>query len=43
MAWQCVRLRSTQSATGILFFASVLVAIGELTSQQLALLWRVPI
>ena len=35
MAWQCVRLRSTQSATGILFFTSLFVAIGELTSRYL--------
>ena len=36
MAWQCVKLRSTQSATGILFFMSVFVLIGELTSRYLA-------
>jgi hypothetical protein len=35
MAWDCVRLRSTQSATGILFFMSIFVVIGELTSQYL--------
>ncbi len=35
MVWQCVRLRSTQSATGILFFMSILVAVGELTSRSL--------
>ncbi len=35
MVWQCVRLRSTQSATGILFFMSILVAVGELTSRYL--------
>lgn len=35
MVWQCVRLRSTQSATGILFFMSLLVAIGELASRYL--------
>ena len=35
MVWQCVRLRSTQSATGILFFLSILVAVGELTSRYL--------
>lgn len=32
----CVRLRSTQSATGILYFASVFVYIGEICSLQLA-------
>ncbi len=36
MTWECVRLRSTQSATGILFFTSVLIMIGELTSLYLA-------
>ncbi len=35
MIWQCVRLRSTQSATGILFFMSIFVAVGELTSRYL--------
>ena len=35
MVWQCVRLRSTQSATGILFFMSILIAVGELTSRYL--------
>ncbi|MCH8969845.1 MAG: hypothetical protein IIA66_12095 [Planctomycetes bacterium] len=35
MVWQCVRLRSTQSATGILFFMSLFVAVGELTSRYL--------
>ena len=36
MTWQCVKLRSTQSATGILFFMSVLVVVGELASRYLA-------
>ncbi len=35
MVIDCVRLRSTQSATGILYFASVFVYIGELSSQHL--------
>jgi hypothetical protein len=35
MVSDCVRLRSTQSATGILYFASVFVYIGELSSQSL--------
>jgi hypothetical protein len=39
MAWSCVKLRSTQSATGILFFTSILVIIGELTAQHLATSW----
>ncbi len=36
MVWDCVKLRSTQSATGILYFASVFVYIGEISSQHLA-------
>lgn len=36
MTWHCVKLRSTQSATGILFFMSVLVVVGELASRYLA-------
>lgn len=35
MVSDCVRLRATQSATGILYFALVFVFIGELASQQL--------
>ncbi len=35
MVADCVRLRSTQSATGILYFGSVLAYVGELASQQL--------
>ncbi len=35
MVSDCVRLRSTQSATGILYFASIFVYIGELSSQHL--------
>jgi hypothetical protein len=35
MAWECVRLRSTQSATGILFFTSIFIIIGELASHYL--------
>lgn len=35
MVGDCVKLRSTQSATGILYFASVFVYIGELCSQHL--------
>lgn len=35
MVSDCVRLRSTQSATGILYFGSVFAYIGELASLQL--------
>jgi len=35
MVAECVRLRSTQSATGILYFGSVMAYVGELASQQL--------
>lgn len=37
MVRDCVRLRSTQSATGILYFGSVFAYVGELASQQLSL------
>jgi hypothetical protein len=35
MAWETARIRSTQSATGILYVVVILVLIGELTSQLL--------
>ena len=35
MVADCVRLRSTQSATGILYFGSIFVYIGELAALQL--------
>ena len=35
MVSDCVRLHSTQSATGILYFGSVMAYVGELASQQL--------
>ena len=35
MVSDCVHLRSTQSATGILYFGSVMAYVGELASQQL--------
>jgi hypothetical protein len=35
MIWETVRLRATQSATGILYFTLVLVFIGELTGLYL--------
>jgi hypothetical protein len=43
MVRDCVRLRSTQSATGILYFASVMAYIGELASQYLTreLVWPI--
>lgn len=37
MAWQTTRIRSTQSATGILYVVVIFCFLGELTSQ---LLWR---
>jgi len=33
MAWQCARIRSTQSATGILYVVVILCFIGELTDM----------
>jgi hypothetical protein len=35
MAWDCIRRRATQSATGILYVAGVLVFIGELVALYL--------
>ncbi len=35
MVLDCVRIRSTQSATGLLYFGSILAYIGELASLQL--------
>jgi hypothetical protein len=35
MAWQTARIRSTQSATGILYVVVILCFLGELTSQLL--------
>jgi hypothetical protein len=35
MAWQTTRIRSTQSATGILYVAVIFCVLGELTSQLL--------
>ncbi len=34
MVWHCVKLRSTQSATGILFFMLIFVVIGELAGRH---------
>jgi hypothetical protein len=35
LAWETVRIRSTQSATGILYIAMTLVLFGELTAMVL--------
>lgn len=35
MVWKTVRLRATQSATGILYFGLVLIYLGELAAMQL--------
>jgi hypothetical protein len=35
MAWESAKIRSTQSATGILYAADVLAVVGELTDQLL--------
>jgi hypothetical protein len=35
MAWQCAKIRSTQSATGILYVVVILCFIGELMGQLL--------
>jgi hypothetical protein len=43
MVLDCVRLRSTQSATGILYFGSIFAYIGELASQYLLYEWGWPI
>lgn len=43
MVWDCVRRRSTQSATGILYFGSVLAYVGELSSQFLSLHFDWPV
>jgi hypothetical protein len=36
MAWQSARIRSTQSATGILYVVVIFCFLGELTGQLLA-------
>ena len=35
MAWETARIRSTQSATGILYVVVIFCFLGELTSQLL--------
>ena len=36
MAWRTARIRSTQSATGILYVVVIFCFLGELTGQLLA-------
>ncbi len=36
MTWKTAQIRSTQSATGILYIAMIFVLFGELTSMILA-------
>ncbi len=36
MAWETARIRSTQSATGILYVVTIIVFLGELLSMLLA-------
>jgi hypothetical protein len=36
MAWQAAKIRSTQSATGILYVVVIFCIVGELTSQILS-------
>lgn len=43
MIWSTVRIRSTQSATGLLYVATVLVLIGELLSKFLLYATSVPV
>ncbi len=43
LIWQTVRMRSTQSATGLLYVAVILVLFGELISQFLTLTTGLPL
>lgn len=43
MVADCVRIRATQSATGILYFGSVFAYVGELTAQHLSLQFAWPL
>lgn len=43
MVRDCVRIRSTQSATGILYFGSLFAYVGELAAWQLAQQWGWPV
>jgi len=43
MVVDCVRIRATQSATGILYFGSVLAYVGELTALNLSMRFAWPL
>ena len=43
MTWQCCRIRSLQSATGLLYVAVALVLAGEIASKLLLVLAAVPL
>lgn len=43
MVRECVRIRSTQSATGILYFGSLFAYVGELAAWQLSQQWGWPV
>jgi DMSO reductase anchor subunit len=43
MTWQCCRIRSLQSATGLLYVAVALVLAGEIVSKLLLVLAGVPV
>ncbi len=43
MVNDCVKIRSTQSATGIMYFASVFVYVGELSSRHLMVELGIPL
>ena len=42
MVGECVKLRNTQAATGLLYFASLLAYMGELSAQYLMSEWHWP-
>lgn len=43
LTWQCARIRSLQSATGLLYIAVALVVSGEIAAKSLFFLTRVPL
>lgn len=43
MTWHCCRIRSLQSATGLLYVAVALVLAGEIAAKLLLVLTRVPV
>jgi len=43
MVWQTVKIRSTQSATGILYVCTLAVFTGEILGLYLSLTERVPV